>query len=198
MLEFGFYEQIHVREFAAPGWNLQFNSPDFLSALERATVDMRYFQLNAKTVNEVRRSVGLAERSDGRGDWFADQFNEYGNSSIGDENDGIIDPPEIEAQDEDAVQEHPDDPVRGDDHDDFGSGNRKWLDDVVDELEIFRKFSKKRLKAGKQLRQFNSSILSGDLVATIQEHVKGVSSPAGVDAVIDSVVRDIRESYDER
>jgi len=58
-IELAFYEQVHLRLFKISGWILKFNQPDFLTAVERATVHMRYVDMGVLCRNEVREELGL-------------------------------------------------------------------------------------------------------------------------------------------
>jgi len=58
VLETGFYEQIHRREFGYSGWEFRFNTPDFLTAVEQATVHMRYHSMGVLSPNEIRHDLG--------------------------------------------------------------------------------------------------------------------------------------------
>lgn len=60
-----FYSQIHVREFGIFDWEIVFNNSNFLTAVEQATVDMRYIQHGVLSPNEVRRDLGRREREGG-------------------------------------------------------------------------------------------------------------------------------------
>ena len=75
MIEEAFYWQICVRTFGFRDWRFQFNSPDFLTALEKATVHMRYYQSNSITPNEIRDDLGYQDRPEG-GDLFLDELND--------------------------------------------------------------------------------------------------------------------------
>lgn len=114
LLEQGFYEQIHVREFNAEGWAFKFNSPDFLTAVEKATVHMRYIEEGILNPNEVREELGRDSREGG------EEYMDLGNSS-GSEQGSPPEGREEEPDDPSNTGEPTDDdqdPDRGDQHDD--------------------------------------------------------------------------------
>lgn len=114
LIEISFYEQIHVREFDAPGWEFKFNYPDFLNAVERATVHMRYRQIGVLSPNEIRYELGRTPRPDEAGDAYIDP--EPAGNFPGAPPEGRPVEPDAPAQ---VGELTPDgqDPVRGDQHD---------------------------------------------------------------------------------
>lgn len=65
VLEEAFWSQVCVREFGARGWWLKFEPPDFLTGIERASVDMRDVQWGLYSPNEVRERRGDKPREGG-------------------------------------------------------------------------------------------------------------------------------------
>ncbi len=126
MIEGGFYEQVHLRELASPGWAIKFNNPDFLTAVERATVHMRYIQFGVFSPNEAREDLGKDARKDGD-DYVTP-------SGMGDE-EPQGSPPEGREDDPDAPSETGEptnddqDPPRGDQHDDESARALAELED---------------------------------------------------------------------
>lgn len=173
-LELGFYEQIHVREFAIPGWALRFNNPDFLTAVERATVHMRYKQMSALTSNEIRQEIGKPARSDENGDKFDDQLVEVPEME---EPQGS--PPEGREERPDAPSETGEptdddqDPVRGDQHDETTRA-------AVAELRKWRTHTLKRVKAGKSLRPFETYVIPSDIRDAVHNKLKVCVTPQEV------------------
>lgn len=114
LVEGGLYEQIHVREFGALGWMFQFNNPDFMTAVERATVHMRYIQFGVLNSNEAREELGRENREGG--EEYAKppgmEEEQQGNPAEGRE-DNPDDPSETGEPTNDDQ-----DPPRGDQHDD--------------------------------------------------------------------------------
>jgi len=114
LVETALYEQVHVREFLSEGWVFQFNNPDFMTAVERATVHMRYIQFGVLSPNEAREELGREDREGG--DIYIMP------SNVGQEPRGS--PPEGREDEEDSPSETGEptnddqDPPRGDDHDD--------------------------------------------------------------------------------
>jgi HK97 family phage portal protein len=115
ILEQGFYEQIHVREFNAEGWTFVFNNPDFLTAVERATVHMRNIENGIMNPNEAREELGRDPREGG------DFFVEVASDPKDDEEQGS--PPEGREEEPDDPSntgeptDDDQDPERGDQHD---------------------------------------------------------------------------------
>lgn len=64
-LEDEIYRQVFVRILGISGWRLVFDRPDFMNALEQATIDNRYVQIGALNPNEVRASLGYPPREGG-------------------------------------------------------------------------------------------------------------------------------------
>lgn len=196
VIEQAFYEQIHVREFDIDTWEFKFNSPDFLTAVERATVHMRYRQMGVLTPNEVRGDLGRQLRTDPEGDMFDDApaiFGGEGNNSA--PNGGQGSPPEgrpVEPDDPSQIGEPTmdDDPVRGDNHDDEP---RKAL---LSELRVWRRFAINRLQAGKALRPFKSTVIPQEVYDTVSEYLVGVTDPSMAAALFDAAITEIEEIYD--
>ncbi|MCK4824751.1 phage portal protein [bacterium] len=191
LLEGAFYEQIHIREFDIPGWMMKFNHPDFLTAVERATVHMRYIQWGVMNPNEAREELGREPREGG------EEFTEPKNQ--GDESQGS--PPEGREPDpDDDVDEPTDDdqdPPRGDQHDEevrafneLESGEPQFLNDqeiedtqkmldlehLVDEIKSWRKFAISRMKRGRKLRKYRTKYISNDISQLIQVRLEQVQS----------------------
>ena len=114
LLEGGFYEQVHVREFNSPGWEVLFNNPDFLTAVERATVHMRYIQYGVLNPNEAREELGREARKDG--DKFAEPPGQ-GKEPQGSPPEGQEDNPDDPSNTGEPTNDDQD-PPRGDQHDD--------------------------------------------------------------------------------
>ena len=181
IMEVGFYEQVHVREFSAEGWTLEFNSPDFLTAVERATVDMRYTAMGVLNPNEIRAALGKQPRDDELGDAYVD----HTATRIGRNNNGQGSPPEgrpINPDDPAQVGEPTDDdqdPERGDNHDDdvrlMISEARKW-----------RQFAVKRL--GKDSRNFRPETISPEVSSIVQDSLDQATTREEIDAVFDQFI----------
>jgi hypothetical protein len=185
LIEMGLYEQIHVREFRADGWEFKFNSPDFLSAVERATVHMRYRQMGALSPNEVRYDIGKPARPDDQGDMFDDQEIP--------ENQGS--PPEGREEEPDAPSQigEPsltgDDPVRGDQHD-------EEVRSMIGELRRWRAFALKRAVKGKSLRAFRPEYLPLDMAGLVEEHLSRAQTPEDVARIFDEAITTLEEVVD--
>lgn len=161
-LEVAFYEQVHRRQFNIKEWMFKFNHPDFLTAVERATVHMRYIQTGVKSPNEVRAEEGLAPRAGG--DKFADPTT---NNQQGSPPEGREERPDKPSNTGEPTLDDQD-PPRGDQHDDPSRPRNLSLsmdkDSLVDELYTMRDFTVGRIKKGMSLREFNSDILPKEVV----------------------------------
>jgi len=182
-VEMGLYEQAHVREFNIPGWVMKFNNPDFLNAVEKATVHMRYWQIGAVTPNEIRYDLGKVARADELGDEFRDQHTDPDDMSV-DNPQGS--PPEgREPSPDDPGQVGGPagtdaDPVRGDQHDESSQ------DRFMQEVRGWRNFAVKRAKAGKfPIRQYHSELIPSDIQDSVQGMLTTAKSVADVQAVFD-------------
>lgn len=188
-LEQGFYEQIHVREFGYSGWELVFNSPDFLTEVEKATVHMRYHQMRAINPNEIRHARGYEPRPDELGDLFIDQLE---NMPEPEQPQGS--PPEGREDEPDAPGEvgeptiDDQDPPRGDNHDDE-------VRDMLGEVRRFRTFVVNRLSDGRSIRPFRSDVLPGEILNTMQAKVDTLKTVEEAYEFFDSVIGLLEENY---
>lgn len=194
LIELAFYEQVHVRLFGFSGWEFKFNYPDFLTAVERATVDMRYYGMNAYNPNEIRYRQGLAHRQDEFGDLYSDQLQiQFLGRRQQQEPQGS--PPEGRETDPDDPSQigeptlDDDDPVRGDGHDDVPQRA------LVDGLKKWRKFALKRLKDGRPLRPFECSDIPDGLADIIQIHLQQAVSCEIVDEIFNVVLEEVGGKY---
>lgn len=64
-LEDEIYRQVFVRILGVKGWRLVFKRPDFMNALEQATIDSRDIQSGIVNPNEVRATRGMKPRKHG-------------------------------------------------------------------------------------------------------------------------------------
>lgn len=190
LIELGFYEQVHVREFDAPGWELKFNNPSFMTAVEQATVDMRYHQMGVLNPNEIRYGLGRPPREGG--DEYVDSKKETPEEPQGS-------PPEGREEEPDAPSnvgepsDSADDPVRGDQHDE----EPRERDAVLKELKLWRSFAIRRTKRGKSVREFNSDIISPDIRQIIYTYLKQANSVSEVASVFDDAIDEINQMYEE-
>lgn len=197
ILEGGFYEQVNVREFGIRGWEFQFDHPDFLTAVEQATVDMRYYAMGVTSPNEIRRNRGDDPRSDRLGDLYADELQIY-MEEIRDERDGLKptggeqgSPPEGRDEEPDspsnvgAPSESDQDPPRGDQHDDAQR--------IISELNSWKKFLMKR--KGKPNRRFHTEIIPEDVADLIESQISASSTSEGIKYIFDNAVSAVGEFY---
>lgn len=184
MLELAFYEQVHVRTFKFTGWEFRFNNPDFLNAVERATVHMRYIQSGVINPNEARHDLGKLPREGG------DEYVDTSKPEAIPEPQGS--PPEGREQEPDAPAQTGEpttddqDPVRGDQHD-------EEVDNVLGELRQWRIFAIRRFKAKKPLRQFKTQFVDSGLANVIQEQLRQAGSVDDIAKWFDVAI----ETYEE-
>lgn len=180
IFEMGLYEQIHVREFNYPDWELAFNQPDFLTAVERATVHMRYRDMGALTPNEIRYDIGKKPRTDEGGDEFVKPDGkteeEQGSPPEGREDrpdaPGVTGEPTLDDQD----------PPRGDGHDD---GLRESM---LKEIRQWRTFALKRLANGKAMRSFRTEFLDEPTRQLIEDKIYHIKDVDGVKNLFDDLI----------
>jgi HK97 family phage portal protein len=165
MIEVAFYEQIHRRQFGIKEWMFKFEHPDFLTAVERATVHMRYIQTGVKNPNEVRAEEGLAPREGGEEYVDVTAQSKAGNEQ-GSPPEGREDRPDKPSNTGEPTLDDQD-PPRGDQHDE---PNRPRSlspnidkDALIDELYTMRDFTVGRVKKEMSLREFKSDILPEDV-----------------------------------
>lgn len=164
-IEEAFYDQIHIRTFSYPTWMFMFHNPDFLTEVERATVDMRYYTIGVYNPNEIRDKKGLDEREDG--DLFVDQVegNKPSNSPLGNPDTGTA--PDNEDEDDGEVDEpnnDDQDPPRGDQ-------NTGEILKLLAELKRYKTFLIKRIRRGKINRDFETDIIPAWLFQRIHEEL---------------------------
>jgi hypothetical protein len=166
LIEFAFYEQVHVREFKSFGWEFKFDSPDFLNAVETATVHMRYVQMGALSPNEVRYELGKSPYDKGNG--YVDITGENAISEPqGSPPEGRPVEPDDPSQTGEPTLDY-EDPVRGDQHDETSR------DSILMELRQWERFASKRVKAGKVVRPFRPIYIPSDLAKILNEHIQDV------------------------
>lgn len=194
LVELGFYEQIHQREFNVNGWEFKFKSPDFLNAVERATVHMRYRQMGVLSSNEIRYDLGKSARTDEGGDFYVEPAGSPEKENDTGGNPGS--PPEgrpVEPDDPAQVGE-PDmggDPIRGDQHDD------EIREDMLGELRTWKRFALNRVSKGKKLRSFQSTVLPEFLLDALTERLQDVNSTEKVIEIFDQVMTDVESVFNE-
>lgn len=180
VIEYAFYEQIHVREFNYPGWMFKFKAPDFLTAVEKATVHLRYQQMGGMNPNEIRDDLGMRPRTDPGGEMFADQTGYYADNPQGNPPEGREDEPDSP----DNVGEpdtEVDEPARGDNHDDE-------VRDTIKALRDWRSFAIGRAKRKRKIRPYESPYLPEELTQIIQPYLDGATTAGDVVAVFDEVL----------
>ena len=182
MIEEAFYDQIHVREFGFKAWVFSFNNPDFLTAVERATVHMRYHDMSVLSPNEIRQEIGYQPRTDEYGDKFVDQLE---NEKKAENDQGT--PPEGREDRPDAPSEigeptlDDQDPPRGDQHDETRS------DRVITALREYRRWAIRRINDGKAIRPYKTDDLPDYMLDAIHARLKRCKTAAGVKRIFSEV-----------
>jgi len=196
IVEIAFYEQVHEREFGISGWEFKFNNPDFLTLVERATVDMRYWTIGVYNANEIRYHLGEEPREDEGGELYSDQLESstspsnspLSNPDTGSPVEGREDEPDDPSNTGEPTNDDQD-PPRGDNHDDEARSVQREL---FKELVAFRSFALKRVSSG-TIRDFKSSIIPGEILQDINTVVKKSSSAKEVEHIFDELFSAVRE-----
>ena len=198
VLEESFNKQIHARLFGTIGWLFQFKNPDFLNAVEKATVHMRYHQIGVLSPNDIRRDLGLPERLDEGGDKYSDEVEEEEQGSPPEGREDRPDAPEETGEPTDDNQ----DPPRGDQHDDEWSDDRVLRIAIIkamqDELENWKSFSVKRFKSGDTTREFEPFFIPKIFADRIKEEIKEVDNVSIVREIFDKLLSEIRDTIKEK
>jgi len=190
VIEEAFYWQINVREFGYRDWRFRFNSPDFLTELERATVNMRYYQSNAITPNEMRDSRDMEPRGDEAGDMFLDQLNTQVEEIEPEEPQGS--PPEgrddKDDEDTDPLDDHEGDPERGDDHD-------QRVRDFIKEVRAWKRFALARYNLANP-RKFNPEHIDIQSAMVIQQELDNAETIEDIAYIFEQVLDVVGEHYE--
>lgn len=181
LFEMAFYEQIHLREFGYDGWEVKFNNPDFLNAVERATVHMRYRQQGVLNANEIRYELGKEPRTDEFGDEYVLPQGSPSLDAQGSPPEGREDRPDAPSETGEPTLDDQD-PPRGDQHDDTSR------EDMLKELRQWRTFAVRRAEKGRTIREFHSEYIPEDIQASIQAIVQRESEPENLKRLFDDVI----------
>lgn len=158
LIEEAIYGQIIVRVFNAPEWRFKFNRPDFTTAVEDASIELRRIQWGQWSPNEARASRGEAPREDG--DYYLQPLNMIV------QGDGTPGPP-----DDDAVDDDQGDMKPGDEDSVPGTDQPVIVEGLVDELRKWRKFELRVAKGDRYKRAFVTENVPGDLYDFIRQQV---------------------------
>jgi hypothetical protein len=189
LIEVGLYEQIHVREFATPGWTFNFNSPDFLNAVEKATVHMRYYQVGVLSPNEIRKDLNMAPRPGELGDEYVDEHDDPvpGNAPGS--------PPEERPTEPDSPSQTGEptndnqDPPRGDQHDDT------TRDSILRSLKHWRNFACNRMKRGRKIREYEDESIPDHLRTILQDYIDEAKTIEDVELGFDEVIQFVTKEW---
>jgi hypothetical protein len=167
---------------------MKFGNPDFLTEVERATVQMRRTQNSIINPNEAREGIGLEPRTDPGGEEFVELNNKKGSgNNQGSPPEGREDRPDAPSEiDEPTLDDQ--DPPRGDNHDDEARS-------FIGELRTWRKFALKRVSKGTELRDFNSEILPDEVRNMIQERITSLETVDEVAELFDSAINLVERDF---
>jgi len=186
LMEIGFFEQIHQREFGMDGWEFKFNRPDFLNAVEKATVHMRYRAMGVQNANEIRYDIGLPARTDPGGDAYIEPKGSSG-AEPGSPPEGRPVEPDDPSQTGEPTNDNQD-PPRGDQHDDNTREN------VIAELQQWKRFAIKRMKAGKRMREFYTVYIPRKIANILQGYVDNVSTHEELSELFDIAIEEVESN----
>lgn len=186
-IEQAFYDQIHLREFLSPGWMIRFNNPDFLTAVERATVHMRYVQNGVYSPNDVREQLGMEPREGG--DVYVDPTKQSKKNNQGSPPEGREERPDAPGEvGEPTIDDQ--DPPRGDQHDDeskmvpYISRDKE----LVGALRDWKRFAVSRMKRKMPVRAYSHPAISEDLTNLIQSNLAVAKSIEDVRTIFEVVM----------
>lgn len=189
MMELAFYEQIHVKEFGIREWEFKFDHPDFLTAVEQATVHMRYRDMGVLNANEIRSDLGYPSYSGG--DEFVDVTTPK-KTPQGSPPEGREDDPDKPSNTGEPTLDDQD-PPRGDQHDD--AGRRREVSTnldkqaLVDELYQWKDFVVKRTKKGLKIREFVTEVIPDNINYIINQYILSSEQSRSVE--------DLKKYFDE-
>lgn len=185
LIQEGFYEQVIIREFGIDDWKFAFGQPDFLTRVERATVQMRLSGVGALSPNEIRNENGQAQRTDPEGNLYVvPKFTQMAQGS----------PPEGRDEDpgspsnvgEPTIDDQ--DPPRGDNHDDGD-------DKALSEVRKWQRYTLNRMNKGKQpvseTRDFNTKYLSPSVKHYCTKQIKEASGIKEVTEIFEELTKEL-------
>jgi hypothetical protein len=185
LIEQGFNEQIHLREFGIKGWLFKFNNPDFLTAVEKATVHMRYHNMGVLNPNEIRLELGRRPREDEQGNAYIDPAP---NDSLPGGEQGS--PPEGREDNPDSPSHvgeptlDDQDPPRGDQHDEEG---------LLLALRDWEQYSVSRIRRGKGFRKFYAE----EIPACLSDAIQAQLEKAGTIQEVRNIFSEVRSLIEE-
>jgi len=147
LLEEVIYRQVCIGLFSAPEWKVSFNRPDFTTALEDASIELRRIQWGQWSPNEARASRGELPR-DG-GDYYLvpknmDMVMEDGKPGRPDNEPVDDDQGDMEPREEDTVPD---------------TMPPEKVDQMVAELKAWRRFSLRVSKGQRYKREFVAKVI---------------------------------------
>jgi hypothetical protein len=170
-LEDEIYRQVFVRILGVRGWKLVFKRPDFMNALEQATIDSRDIQSGIVNPNEVRSVRGMKPRKNG------DEFRTMpgsGSDTAGGE--GMPTPadqggPGLGSGNPGRPRKNaPERPPRDEED------TSKYLSNVALELKAWKKYHLRMMDGKVDEREFDCKYTKEDLRETVMEMLEDCGS----------------------
>jgi len=192
LIEQGFKDQIHLREFDIVGWDFKFGQPDFLTAVERATVNMRYRDIGVFSANEIRAELHLTARDDEDGDEYVPTKGISDEEEQGSPPEGREDDPDSPANVGEPTLDDQD-PPRGDDHDD---AKVLKLRDIRKELKQWQDYLLRRLDKNRpmhEIRNFELRDVPMEIGALLEMELSIAVTKEDVKTVFDKVFEELEE-----
>jgi len=164
-------DQVIWRLFGEDRLCFKFRQPDFLNALERATVNMREIQTGVISPNEARAQKGMPPR-DG-GDVYVDPTQGRAPSRVAGDGESDIPEPERPPRDEEDTSK-----------------------DVLRELRQWMRFEK-RIRQGKRAkRKFFVRHVPRPIAELIEDRIDGVEDPEIVEEVFRQIMDAVEKGYE--
>jgi len=175
-MEEAIYLQVIVRLLGLDEWRIVFNRPDFMNALEQATIDMRYIQNAVYSPNEIRKQRGDDPR-DG-GDIYFEPPNMSGGNNEGESSD-------------DGSSRNNEKPERPPRDEEAPTSERE----VLAELKAWRKHVLRSLDGKRKAKEFVVSSIPSGMALGIQDLLGGCKDFDDVKKVFSSAASAVEESY---
>jgi hypothetical protein len=175
LMEEVIYSGVCVRLFDAPEWKFKFKRPDFTTAVEDASIELRRIQWGQWSPNEARASRGELPRENG--DYYLVPKNM---DMIGP--DGKPGRPADEPVDDDSGEMEPseEDPVP----DTMPPEKPDSESSLLDELRKWRKFELRVATGKRYKREFESDVIPAELYDFLRESIKDIGDDPGEVAML--------------
>lgn len=182
LMEEFIYIQICIREFNAPGWRFMLNRPDFTTALEDASIEMRRIQWGTQSPNEARIARGEEPRDDG--DYYLIPLNMTRSDMAGrpESTDVTGSEGDLPPSEETPVtgQEPPETPDKR---------------DVISELYAWKRFHTRMISGDRYARPFNVEKIPEEFANYLSAELLNAGADKARISEIFEDARDILEEY---